>query len=433
MNPIYYVMICVCILSMISMSILVNCKSSLSKMVKCWFTITFMGIALASSAEMVRSILDTRPVSADLYKTITLLEFCITPLLPLPLSLACGIKKQAYPISVLMVFHILLEIILVNTGAVFSVSAQGIYHRGDFYFIYICSYIISLLYLLYAFFLISKRFRNRNLIILIASLVIIFAGIIPSLVEREIKTAFLGMTFMVIILYAYFEDLTQQDLNADLAAQNERIKTMQSGTIIGIANLIESRDNNTGQHVKNTSEYVQLLASSAKAAHLYPETINDHFIELLVSAAPLHDVGKILVPDSILQKPGKLTDEEFEIMKTHAAEGGKVIHQVLADVTDEEYLQIAYDVATYHHEKWNGTGYPSGLSSHDIPISARIMAIADVYDALTMERVYKKAFPTDKALSIILEDAGSHFDPRLATLFVSIMRKKLAEEKTASS
>ena len=142
------------------------------------------------------------------------------------------------------------------------------------------------------FYFISKRFRNRNLIILMASLVVIFAGIIPSLIEREIKTAFLGMTFMAIILYNYFEDLTQQDVADALAAQNERIKTMQAGVIIGIANLIESRDNSTGAHVKNTSNYVRMLAHAAKDAGVYPETIDDDFINLIVSAAPLHDIGK---------------------------------------------------------------------------------------------------------------------------------------------
>ena len=199
---------------------------------------------------------------------------------------------------------------------------------------------------------------------------------------------------------------------------------MQTGVIIGIANLIESRDNSTGTHVKNTSNYVNMLATAAKNAGIYPETIDDNFIKLMVSAAPLHDIGKISVPDNILQKPGKLTEEEFEIMKSHSTEGGKMIHQVIEDTNDEEFIKLAYDVATYHHEKWNGKGYPEGLVGEAIPVSARIMAIADVYDALTMERVYKKPFPVEKALSIIEEDAGVHFDPILAPLFVELMRKK---------
>jgi HD-GYP domain-containing protein (c-di-GMP phosphodiesterase class II) len=272
------------------------------------------------------------------------------------------------------------------------------------------------------FYFVSRRFKNRHSIILIFSLFIIFAGIIPSLIDRNIKTAFLGMTFMGIILYNYYSELTKQDLSDEIAAQNERIKNMQSSTIIGIATLIESRDSNTGTHVKNTSNYVSMLARAAQKAGIYPETINDNFVKLVESAAPLHDIGKIAVPDRILNKPGKLTDEEFEQIKIHASEGGKLILQVLEDTSDQEYIKVAYEVATYHHEKWNGKGYPKGLSGEEIPVSARIMAIADVYDALTMERVYKKAFPVETALSIISEDAGKHFDPLLAPLFVNLMK-----------
>lgn len=433
MNSIYSVMILICVLSMFTMSMLVRCNVTLTTKAKMWFIITFIGITFGMTAEFIRTVHDVNPIPNDLYKIITLAEFCITPILPIPLSLACGIKKPAVPAGAILFMHVVLEIVLVDSGAVFNIDINGIYNRGDYYIIYVLSYVFSLLYLILVFYFISKRFRNRNLIILLASLVVIFAGIIPSLIERETKTAFLGMTFMAVILYCYYDDLTQQELADNLAARNERIKTMQTGVIIGIANLIESRDSSTGTHVKNTSNYVGMLAQAAKEAGIYPETIDDSFIQLVVSAAPLHDIGKISVPDYILRKPGKLTDEEYEIMKTHTIEGGKMIHQVIEDTNDEEYIKVAYDVATYHHEKWNGKGYPEGLAGEDIPISARIMAIADVYDALIMERVYKKPFPIEKALSIIEEDAGSHFDPVLAPLFVEMMRNKLKEDDNTSA
>lgn len=433
MNSIYSVMILICVLSMFTMSMLVRCNVTLTTKAKMWFIITFIGITFGMTAEFIRAVHDIYPIPNDLYKIITLAEFCITPILPIPLSLACGIKKPAVPAGAILFMHVVLEIVLVDSGAVFNIDINGIYNRGDYYIIYVLSYVFSLLYLILVFYFISKRFRNRNLIILLASLVVIFAGIIPSLIERETKTAFLGMTFMAVILYCYYDDLTQQELADNLAARNERIKTMQTGVIIGIANLIESRDSSTGTHVKNTSNYVGMLAQAAKEAGIYPETIDDSFIQLVVSAAPLHDIGKISVPDYILRKPGKLTDEEYEIMKTHTIEGGKMIHQVIEDTNDEEYIKVAYDVATYHHEKWNGKGYPEGLAGEDIPISARIMAIADVYDALIMERVYKKPFPIEKALSIIEEDAGSHFDPVLAPLFVEMMRNKLKEDDNTSA
>ena len=132
----------------------------------------------------------------------------------------------------------------------------------------------------------------------------------------------------------------------------------------------------------------------------------------------MHDVGKIVVPDRILRKPGKLTDEEYGVMKTHASAGGDVVRQILNGVTDEEYLKFASDIASYHHERWDGTGYPEGLSGEDIPLPARIMAIADVFDALISERCYKEAFPVDVALEIIRAESGSHFDPKLAEVFL---------------
>ena len=140
---------------------------------------------------------------------------------------------------------------------------------------------------------------------------------------------------------------------------------------------------------------------------------------MMYRVAPLHDVGKIVVPDYILKKPGRLTPEEFEQMKRHASEGGRVVREVLNGVADEEYLSFASDVAACHHEKWNGKGYPNGLSGEDIPLPARIMAIADVYDALTSKRCYKEAMPPEKAFEIIREDAGTHFDPFLAEVFIN--------------
>ena len=196
-------------------------------------------------------------------------------MLPIPLSLACGIKKTVVPVSILMGLHGLLELLLLNTGLIFSVSGNSVYHRGPFYIIYIISYIISLIYLIVVYFFISKRFKNRNSFVLIASLIVIFTGIIPSLLDRNVKTAYLGMSFMAVILYGYYNELTQQDLSDEIAFQHEKIKTMQSKTIIGIANLIESRDSNTGAHVKNTSNYVNLLAKAAKKEGLYPEIINE--------------------------------------------------------------------------------------------------------------------------------------------------------------
>lgn len=223
-------------------------------------------------------------------------------------------------------------------------------------------------------------------------------------------------------LEQYKNDL-ERDVEQKSAALHEHSKKMlriQNNTIIGLANLIESRDGETGEHVKRTSKYVNMLAKAAQKAGYCADILTDEYIDLLERAAPLHDIGKIAVSDNILNKPGKLTNEEYSIMKTHARNGGEMIRDVIGGIENNEYVNITADIAVYHHEKWNGTGYSEGLSGEDIPLCARIMAIADVFDALISERCYKKAFTLDEAFTIINESAGSHFDPTLAGLFLDL-------------
>jgi response regulator RpfG family c-di-GMP phosphodiesterase len=194
---------------------------------------------------------------------------------------------------------------------------------------------------------------------------------------------------------------------------------MQKQMISGLANLIESRDLETGEHVARTSEYVKKLAFFARQDGVYVDELSDHFITLIGRVAAMHDIGKIVVSDQILKKPGRLTAEEFEEMKKHATAGGTVVREVLSGITDAEYLTMASDIATYHHEWWNGKGYPAGLKGEEIPLSARIMAIADVYDALVSERCYKQAMPREQAYEIIQQESGTHFDPKLAKAFLN--------------
>jgi response regulator RpfG family c-di-GMP phosphodiesterase len=163
-----------------------------------------------------------------------------------------------------------------------------------------------------------------------------------------------------------------------------------------------------------------MIATKCKEMGVHPEMITEEYIDLITRAAPLHDVGKITISDTILNKPGKLTPEEFEDMKKHALVGGRLIHQFLKGIEDEKYLQIAQDIATYHHEKFNGKGYPYGLSGTDIPLSARIMAVADVFDALVSQRCYKQAMNYNDAFALIDSEAGEHFDPVLVHVFMQI-------------
>lgn len=209
--------------------------------------------------------------------------------------------------------------------------------------------------------------------------------------------------------------------------KNEAISTFQSGMINVMADLVESRDQSTGEHIKNTSSYVEIICDELIKEGKFSDILDEDFKNNIVSSAPMHDIGKIKVSDTILNKPGKFEPWEYEIMKTHAEEGAKIIHTVKKTVENEElkenYLGEAENMAHYHHEKWNGQGYPCGLKGEEIPLSARIMAVADVFDALVAVRVYKPAMPFEKAVSIIKEGSGEHFDPDVVEAFVN------AEEK----
>ena len=204
----------------------------------------------------------------------------------------------------------------------------------------------------------------------------------------------------------------------DVEAKSEEINRMQNGLIYVLADMVESRDKNTGDHVRKTAAYVRLITEKMKEKGIYADQLTDEFMNDVANSAPLHDVGKIMVSDTILNKPGKLTDEEFAIMKSHTTAGSKVISSAMSLVSDSGYLKEAKNLATYHHERWDGKGYPKGKSGEDIPLSARIMAIADVFDALVSRRSYKDPFPFEKAMDIIKEGAGTQFDPLIAEIFV---------------
>ncbi|MBR2796787.1 MAG: HD domain-containing protein [Clostridia bacterium] len=203
--------------------------------------------------------------------------------------------------------------------------------------------------------------------------------------------------------------------------QNEVISRLQNGLILVLADMVESRDKCTGDHVRKTAAYADIILRELKRKGVYLDQLTDAFMQDVVNSAPLHDVGKIQVSDAILNKPGKLTDEEFEIMKTHTTAGAEIISRAIDMVAEENsgYLKEAMNLAHYHHEKWNGQGYPCGLAGEDIPLSARIMAVADVFDALVSKRSYKDGFPFEKAMDIIREGSGSHFDPKVVDAFVS--------------
>jgi len=233
-------------------------------------------------------------------------------------------------------------------------------------------------------------------------------------------------------LYLAFSKTTQDSMEyvTDIQNKNEMITNMQNGLIMILADIVESRDKCTGDHVRKTAAYTEIIMREMRKKGYYADKLTDDFIYDVVNSAPLHDVGKIHVPDAVLNKPGKLTDEEFALMKSHSAEGGNIIKQAIEKVPGSAYLNEAYNLAMYHHEKWDGSGYPSGLAGENIPLSARIMAVADVFDALVSTRSYKKPFTFEKAMDIIREGAGKHFDPLVAEAFLSASDevRKVAED-----
>lgn len=202
--------------------------------------------------------------------------------------------------------------------------------------------------------------------------------------------------------------------------QGVRVEKIQQSIISSLATVVEERDESTGDHILRTEKYVTLLIEAMKRRPQYAHLKDDYYRNVIL-AAPLHDIGKIKISDAILNKPEKLTEDEYEIMKKHAAYGAEIIRKTMHDVEEEDYFEVASHIAMYHHERYDGRGYPEGLQGEAIPLEARIMALADVYDALISERVYKKAFSKEEARRIITEGIGTQFDPELGPLFLEVV------------
>lgn len=229
--------------------------------------------------------------------------------------------------------------------------------------------------------------------------------------------------------------LALQDARKFLEQQNEvleeqveertrQLAALQDAIIIAMASLAETRDNDTGHHIRRTQHYVRELAVRLKTHPKYETEITDDFIATIYKTAPLHDIGKVGVPDAILLKPGRLTPEEFEIMKLHTVYGRDAIIAAEKSMeAPESFLLTARAIAYSHHEKWDGSGYPEKLAGEDIPLSARLMAIADVYDALITKRIYKDAMPHEEAVKVIEAGKGTHFDPDVVEAFSEIKDK----------
>lgn len=222
-------------------------------------------------------------------------------------------------------------------------------------------------------------------------------------------------------LYCAYAQTTEESMQylTESRKKSRQIDKLQGGLLMVLADIIESRDKCTGDHIRKTAEYTRIILNKLREMGEFSDILTDEYIGNVVRAAPLHDIGKINIPDAVLNKPERLTDEEYEIMKSHATAGYEIIDKAISNLDYTGYLEQARQMAHYHHEKWDGSGYPSHLKGEEIPLSARVMAVADVFDALMSKRSYKEPFTVEQAMDIIKEGSGKHFDPKVVEAFIA--------------
>ncbi len=250
------------------------------------------------------------------------------------------------------------------------------------------------------------------------------------------------MRLVVICLFMIFGSHVQYTINKrkqaemDLLESYRKLHNARMATILGLAKLAEYRDEGTGTHLERIREYAKLIAEKMANNHKYADHITPEFIDDIYQSSILHDIGKVGIPDAILLKPAKLTDEEFDVIKRHTILGGDAIKAIEAKIEGKSFLALGKEIAYNHHEKWDGSGYPRGLNGEGIPLSARIIALADVYDALTTKRFYKEAYSHKRSRQIIIDLKGTHFDPEVVDVFLTLedefnrIRREKLEDQT---
>ena len=274
----------------------------------------------------------------------------------------------------------------------------------------IACYLNALVYLLFLFFVVTlyrkKIEKNRYAGVIMSIAVSLTVMILQSIFPEILITSIVPAAF-ILGFYLLMEDPSYR-----------RLEKHNYEMISGFSTLVENKDDSTGGHILRTKQYVEIILNQLQNEKKYRNIISRDFVKNMLNAAPMHDIGKKTTPDVILQKPGKLTPEEYEIMKQHAPRGGEIIMETFSRLDNTEFLKTAYYVARYHHEKWNGKGYPEGLDGEIIPLCARIMAIADVFDAVSAKRCYRDAMPIDQCFQIIENGRGTDFDPDLVDVFL---------------
>ena len=390
-----------------------------------YFQLIFVFLILCITSHLIRLIFEGQP-GQEMHVFLTImpcLEGIFVSTLAYMMSLLLlTIARTKYKRRIEIGLHILLflqiafTVYSTITGLSFYFDKENIYHRGTLYLLANIGPALMLVTCIVLLFCFGKRMGK---LVKIAFWVFIISPLIAIVVQSySYGVQYIIFVLIVSSVFMYFAILKEQA--EQYRKQKDAIDKLQNGLILVLADLVESRDKCTGDHIKKTAEYVKIIMEQLKEDNVYLEQLTDSFIEDVVRSAPLHDIGKIQVPDAILNKPGRLTSDEFEIIKTHTTAGKDIITSAINMVSEKDsgYLNEARNLAYCHHEKWNGTGYPQGLSGEDIPLSARIMAVADVFDALVSKRSYKEPYSFEQALIIIKESSGTHFDPKIVDAFI---------------
>jgi len=400
----YNVIILMCVLCMITMAIHTWNNIVFSTAKKHWFVTAFALVAVCAIAECAGTFLSEQYLGWKFHYVLTFIEFSLSPFIPVCMSYACEIKKPAKIIGSLGIIHVAVELVMVFFGGIYYITPDGIYHRGDFYIIYIIMYLISYFYNLVLIALISRDYKSKDIGSVIFTIITILSGLIPSIIDGSIKTAYLCVTILIILEYLYFEALYEQDLQKKIATHSEY---MNKELIRTLSYTLEAKDVYTKGHSMRVAEYTKIIAS-----HL---NFDDASLEKLHFAATLHDIGKIGIPDTVLNKPGRLTDREYNIIKMHTSIGADILKNI-------ESIKYASVIARYHHERYDGHGYPDGIRGDDIPLEARIVAIADTYDAMTSKRVYRrKVLTNDIIREEFIKNKAKQFDPELVDVFLKLL------------
>ncbi len=309
----------------------------------------------------------------------------------------------------------LINVVIVITTIDFLEFREGTYSNYSMGVSAYTCFIMVGIYVMFSLIVFLKRWNYIEINKRASILTFLLASCSLTIVQAiypEILLTSVVITLVVIGIYLNQEDPTLNE-----------ISRYHDEMVMSFATLVENKDGSTGGHIRRSTAYVKLLAEEMKARGYYKEILTRDYIQNLCQAAPMHDIGKIGVPDAVLKKPARLTEEEFEIIKQHTLNGGKIIEETFGNLGDKEYTRMAYQVARFHHEKWNGKGYPDGLKEREIPLCARIMAVADVFDAVSEKRCYRDAMSLDQCFAIIKDGSGQDFEPVIANTFLAVRDK----------